>query len=363
MRKAYIYHNIPEGGAMNYLRSVVGVLSNNEFELHLFRIEGSGTSIDEQFKDLNIVSARFKKFPILNLFESAYNAQKIAKKIRLEGSDIVILAQDMTTKSPYLLSLLNSSNLFYICHELPREYIEPAEYHAPRIKDKIYTALSYPVCILDKLNVTGVKKIITCSTYSKSVIDLYYSTNSFVIYPCVNTNYFAYSSARRDKRIVSIGSLLPFKGHDILIRAISLLGSDYSLEIVGNGRDEERKYLIDLARKMGVILNIRSNLNQDALRRVISESILLASAAYKEPFGISIIEAISCGTPVIVSRGGGMGEQVGGCGLIVNRDPEGFAKGIKSIMGNYKMYVKSCLVERSLWTQNRFEAQLTNLIK
>jgi glycosyltransferase involved in cell wall biosynthesis len=46
-----------------------------------------------------------------------------------------------------------------------------------------------------------------------------------------------------------------------------------------------------------------------------SASILVVPSTFNEPFGIVALEGIACGCAVIASRGGGLPEAVGPCGL------------------------------------------------
>lgn len=61
--------------------------------------------------------------------------------------------------------------------------------------------------------------------------------------------------------------------------------------------------------------------------------------SFWEGFGIPVIEAMACGTPVVVSNAGSLPEIVGEAGIIVNPyDPEEIASGIKKVLDNQSIH-------------------------
>jgi glycosyltransferase involved in cell wall biosynthesis len=110
-----------------------------------------------------------------------------------------------------------------------------------------------------------------------------------------------------------VGRLSFEKGLEVLIRAAAKVGTE-SIRIVGQGplEDKVRGAFGDsyLGPKLpGQVL--------DLLRRA---QFLIAPSTCYETFGLVAIEAFACGTPVIASRHGGLGELVddGVTGLLVD---------------------------------------------
>ncbi len=54
------------------------------------------------------------------------------------------------------------------------------------------------------------------------------------------------------------------------------------------------------------------------------------------PFGLVALESMACGTPVVAVSEGGVRETVvpGETGLLVERDPDGFASALIALLGN-----------------------------
>jgi colanic acid/amylovoran biosynthesis glycosyltransferase len=116
-------------------------------------------------------------------------------------------------------------------------------------------------------------------------------------------------------KLLSVGRLVPVKGHSVLIQALPKLvdsGIDVSYTIVGGG--PLKQDLLKLARQQGVTdrLQIVDLLPQEELvdlyhshHFLIHPSIVLPDGCF-EGMGTAITEAQACGLPVIASDHGGM---------------------------------------------------------
>jgi glycosyltransferase involved in cell wall biosynthesis len=117
------------------------------------------------------------------------------------------------------------------------------------------------------------------------------------------------------RRILSIGTLVPRKGHDVLLRALArLFDLDWQLTIVGSpDRDPvHARMLAAMAEELGIARRVRfagevTNAALDALWR---EADLFALATHWEGYGMAIAEALKRGVPVAVSAGGAAGNLV-----------------------------------------------------
>jgi glycosyltransferase involved in cell wall biosynthesis len=115
---------------------------------------------------------------------------------------------------------------------------------------------------------------------------------------------------------VSVRRLTPRMGLDDLLRAWSRLPrDDAQLVIAGTGPDRAR--LEGLARDLGLTASVRffGSVPEDRLPDVYraADVCVLPSRAL-EGFGLVALEALACGTPVIVADTGGLPEAVAGLG-------------------------------------------------
>ena len=119
--------------------------------------------------------------------------------------------------------------------------------------------------------------------------------------------------------VITVANLIPAKGIDYLLRAVARLRTvSVRLTVVGDGKDRAR--LETLADDLGIsdrteFLGMRDDVDE-LLRR---SDIFVHPALWDEAFGLTIVEAMASGCPVIASRVGGIPELVedGVSGLLV----------------------------------------------
>lgn len=111
------------------------------------------------------------------------------------------------------------------------------------------------------------------------------------------------------KYVVSfVGKLANFKGIDILLKAARIyeekLG-DVTTLIVGDGELYEE---LDNLRKTLKLKNVNmlGHQNQEKVADIYNIADVSTVPSRKEPFGLVAIEALACGTPVVVTNGGGL---------------------------------------------------------
>ena len=123
-------------------------------------------------------------------------------------------------------------------------------------------------------------------------------------------------------RLLSVGQLLPRKGHAVLIEALAELadeGVEIDTTIVGAG--PERGRLEDLAREMGIGERVRFTgaLGQDELPALYEEADIFCLASFAEGVPVVLMEAMAHAVPVVATRINGVPELVadGETGLLV----------------------------------------------
>lgn len=114
--------------------------------------------------------------------------------------------------------------------------------------------------------------------------------------------------------ILSVGHLIPRKGFDSVIRALSLLRErnrrDAQLIIVGEG--QERHRLIELARSLGLADNVRlvGGIPHEHLGTWYSAADVFCLASSREGWPNVVLESMACGTPVVATAVWGTPEVV-----------------------------------------------------
>jgi glycosyltransferase involved in cell wall biosynthesis len=109
--------------------------------------------------------------------------------------------------------------------------------------------------------------------------------------------------------ILSVGDLIPRKGHDVLLRALArLFDLDWRLTIVGNAeRDPDHAAALhSLADELSVTRRVRfaGDVDRSALEELWRSADLFALAAHWDGCGAAIAEALRRGLPVAVTAAG-----------------------------------------------------------
>ena len=122
--------------------------------------------------------------------------------------------------------------------------------------------------------------------------------------------------------VVFVGRLRKYKGAQYLIRAfpgVMRRVGDARLQIVGDGPYRGR--LEALARSLGIgdFVEFTGALSQRDKVAALNQALVLAAPSPKEGWGLTVIEANACGTPVVASRSPGLVESVrdGETGILV----------------------------------------------
>jgi glycosyltransferase involved in cell wall biosynthesis len=132
-------------------------------------------------------------------------------------------------------------------------------------------------------------------------IKKFYKRDAQVIYPPVEVA-FSYSSAKRDNMktpyYTALGRLVAYKNFDFLIQAFNLL--ELPLTIIGAGPEEKK-----LKKIAGHTITFTGRLTDKEKHEVLAGSLGFMFPVENEDFGISAIEAMSHGIPVLAHGSGG----------------------------------------------------------
>lgn len=134
--------------------------------------------------------------------------------------------------------------------------------------------------------------------------------------------------------ILSVGTLLPEKGHELVLAAAARAATRRPVVIVAPRPDPAAAaQLQQQAKALAVELDIRTAISDEELVQAYRQAHATLYLAREEPFGLASLEAQACGSPVIVSAGGGLPETLveGVSGWAVERNADAVAARIDAL--------------------------------
>ncbi|MDI1296235.1 MAG: glycosyltransferase, partial [bacterium] len=154
--------------------------------------------------------------------------------------------------------------------------------------------------------------------------------------------------------LLSVGALIPRKGQDLLVRALAQL-PDVTLLLAGQG--QYRRTLETLAQELGVERRIGflGSVPHHKLPRIFAAADVMALPSASEGLANAWVEALACGTPIVISDVGGARELIDRpeAGRIVAREPEAIASAIQAILDNPPdRETVRCAALRFTWAAN-----------
>ena len=157
-----------------------------------------------------------------------------------------------------------------------------------------------------------------------------------------------------DDLLASVGALIPRKGQAFVIRALPSLPRARLL-LIGKGEDEAE--LRNLARDLNVgdRVHFLGSLDHDLLPPVLTAANAMVLPSKSEGLANAWIEALACGTPLVITDAGGAREVVTGpdAGVIVARNTEAVAEGIRLVLDARKdSQTVAAMAERFSWAAN-----------
>ena len=218
-------------------------------------------------------------------------------------------------------------------------------------------------------------RIVTVSEFSKQDIAKQYNVSADkidVVYNGANESYKPVDRQTRKATMekytngtpyfIFIGSLHPRKNLTGLFRAFDMFrlsGGNTKLLIVGEKRwwtDDIKNVYNKMQHRDDVILT--GWVSTGELNKIIGSAVAMVYPSFFEGFGIPIVEAFYCGTPVITSNQTSMPEVAGDAALLVDpHSPESIAEAMKQIAADEAL--RSSLIQKGNARKELFTWQKT----
>lgn len=225
------------------------------------------------------------------------------EKYDLSEYDVVL-----SSTSAFAKGVITRADTLHICycHTPTRylwsdthSYIEEISLPSP-LKRMMPMVLSR-VRAWDRMAADRVDKFIANSETVRGRIRKYYRRDSRVIHPPVDTHQYGISDSIGDYYVAG-GRLVAYKRFDIVVKAFNKLG--IPLKIFGDGPDGEK-----LRKTAEKNIEFVGRVSEFEKAKLYSQAIAYLNPQ-EEDFGITAIEAMASGTPVIAYRKGGACETI-----------------------------------------------------
>ncbi len=302
MKIALIHdHLIQEGGAERVLKVFQEIWPDAPTYTLLYDQKKLG----EIFKGKDIRTSFLQKWPgSLNHYQWFLPIMPIAT----ESYDLMDYDVVLSSCSAMAKGIITRSNTihFCYCHTPTRylwsdthRYLEELKYN--RLIKKFIPSVLNRLRIWDQLSAQRVDFFLANSKNVSDRIKKYYRRESKIIHPPVETNCFKISE-KIDKYFLTGGRLVAYKKFDLTVQAFNRLG--IPLKIFGSGPEEKK--LKSMAKNN---IEFLGKVNQNELALLYSKAISFIHPQI-EDFGITAVESMACGRPVIAYSAGGACETV-----------------------------------------------------
>ena len=373
--KIAVFHNLPSGGAKRSLYTYIQYLTQHGHIVDVFipdtanedylPLEAVATSVikydvkpsffrEKIYSIFSYVPAIIRRVSLNNVMKTE---KKIAEDLNKSGYDIVYCEQDQFTMTPVIFKYLEKPSIYYCAQPIRKEKI------LKKVNDQKTKAglFNHPLIrpfadiYVDRVERNDYERDLEFAEYSTNILTNSYFThenilrqygkNSYVSYIGVDSEMFSPLNLERDNFVLSVGTCIPPKGYDFLIRSIANIPKDIrpELVIVGNSSDELWvDYLKTLAEEKGVVLDLQTMITDEDLINLYNRAKLVVYAPYLEPFGYVPLEAMACGTPIVGVKEGGLKEtsKHNVTGLLTQRDEKDFANAIVELSQNEELWQK-----------------------
>lgn len=222
----------------------------------------------------------------------------------LSAYDIVISSSHSCAKG-----IITQPSTLHICYcHSPTRYLWDAwhsyfkQYRVPFGLRSLAKRLLHRLRIWDRVAADRVDVYSTNSHYVQKRITKYYKRDSTVIYPALHPSFEHLEPKPHGSYYLAVGRLTSYKRFDLIVETFNQLS--LPLMIVGTGKDEKR-----LKKMAGRFITFTGKISDAELKNMYQNAIALIFPQV-EDFGITPLEAMAAGKPVIALEEGGALETV-----------------------------------------------------
>ncbi len=301
--------------------------------------------------NFNILSKKLPSEPWKQI-----SGMRLFKKINL-SYDFVISMDDMSLR--YLAK--NPLHLYYML--TPRRALYDMYYPTIRSIGYPQKIAYWPILnsfrFLDMKFVNKYVNNIACISHTvRNRIFKAYGKNAGVLYPPVHVE--RYLNREPEGFWLSVGRIDKWKRVDLQIEAFrNIPGKE--LRVVGEVYPEYRLMVENAPPNVTFV----GTVGEEELRDLYSRCEGFITTAIDEDFGLTPLEAMASGKPVVATKEGGYLETVldGYTGRLVSPDPDAIRSAVYEIAADPEKYRDSCIKRAELFSFDAFKKEAQELLK
>lgn len=243
-----------------------------------------------------------------SLFEEVFRYSELSKKISLnEDFDIIHCHDWMTFRAGIYAKKLKAKPLIVQVHSTEFD----------RTGGNGVNKLVYDI---EKEGMESSDAVIAVSNFTKQMIIEHYGIPEdkiFVVHNAVekrDTPYFEIN--KTDKVVLFLGRITLQKGPEyFLYAAKKVLDRDRNVKFIMAGTGDMERFIIEKAAELGIAKHVlfAGFLQADEVDKAYQMADLYVMPSVSEPFGITALEALRNGTPVLISKQSGVSEVIRNC--------------------------------------------------
>lgn len=360
MKVAIVHDYIKEyGGAERVLEDLVKVFPDATVFTCLYLPKFLGPHA-QRFKKLTVKTSFFQNIPFKEKLISPLRILSpfAFKSFDFSGFDIIIVSQT----GAYFPNTIRKKKAVHVTytHTPPRYlygYATSREWKKNPLMRVFGEVANHFLRMVDYYASKNVDYFICNSYETKSRIKKFYREEAMVIYPPVDIK--PSKAAKKEDFYLAGGRLARAKGMDVIVRAFAENGKP--LKIFGKGFSGYGQELVSMSKTNIEFLGEVDDMEK---LKLMGEAKAFVFASYDEDFGITPVEAMGQGTPVIAFKSGGVKETVveEKTGVFYSPNtPEALNSSIKKLE-KHKISSSNCIAQAKKFSSARFKTEIKEFV-
>ena len=292
-------------------------------------------------------------------FSAYYKLKKLLKEWQ---PDVIHVSMFLTQLSPLILPLLKGYPTIWHLHwyrgicptgtkHLPSGKSCDYDYGKACVKEKCLPIhqllpLMWQMKYLEKHK--GVfRKIVANSSFVKEVFERSgYKDIEVIWYGIKELTKGDFKDFDTNPTIVFAGRLVKEKGVDQLLKSFALIckeKTNVTLKIAGEGSEESNLKALSKSLNIDGQVQFLGNVTQEKMHKEFASAwVQVIPSIWNEPFGLTVIESMQRGTPVVAAKNGGISELIinESTGFLTQTDENEMAKTILKVLASENLRLK-----------------------